>query len=162
MVKVTAEDGERQGLHHERDPGRPCLFLAPAQRAGERGRRVADPDLGAAGLLGQFSAGRPMTWTGMQARPPPTDERDWNRATRSVVPLAPSATSYKFTGTYEIQRTGGRHTVTNGTTYPVAAPGVRHEPRRQRRPFAQFLGSRRRDSTADRAGAVVERGPERG
>ena len=49
----------------------------------------------------------------------PTDELDWNRATRSVVPLAPTATSYEFTGTYDFHRTSGKHTVTNGTTYQL-------------------------------------------
>ena len=44
---------------------------------------------------------------------PPADSSDWKRATLTASPLAATATSYTFTGTYE------GHTVANGTTYQL-------------------------------------------
>ena len=44
---------------------------------------------------------------------PPANRDDWERATLEVSPLAATATSYTFTGTYE------GHTVANGTTYQL-------------------------------------------
>ena len=44
---------------------------------------------------------------------PPTVESHWNRATPVGSPLAATATSYEFTGTY------GDHTVADGTTYQL-------------------------------------------
>ena len=44
---------------------------------------------------------------------PPMDDSDWNLATPTPSPLAATATSYEFTGTY------GTHTVADGTTYQL-------------------------------------------
>ncbi len=44
---------------------------------------------------------------------PPMDDSDWNLATPTPSPLAATATSYAFTGTY------GTHTVADGTTYQL-------------------------------------------
>ena len=44
---------------------------------------------------------------------PPMDDSDWNPATPTPAPLAATATSYEFTGTY------GDHTVADGTTYQL-------------------------------------------
>ena len=116
VVKVTAEDGSvRDYTLNVTRGGR--VFSSPPRNmqvsAGDASLTLTwDPPA----YWGSFPAGGyDVDWHAGASSP--TDERDWNRATRSVVPLAPTATSYKFTGTYEIQRTGGRHTVTNGTTY---------------------------------------------
>ena len=44
---------------------------------------------------------------------PPTDPTDWKKATLTSSPLAATATSYEFTGTY------GDHTVADGNTYQL-------------------------------------------
>ena len=52
-----------------------------------------------------------MDWYAGSA--PPTDSSDWKLATAWPSPLATTATSYEFTGTY------GDHTVVDGTTYQL-------------------------------------------
>ena len=53
---------------------------------------------------------------------PPTNSNDWKYATKVGSPLAATATSYEFTGTY------GDHTVANGTTYQLRIRAVSTHP----------------------------------
>ena len=53
---------------------------------------------------------------------PPTDDLDWNRAAPTPSPLAATATSYEFTGTY------GDHMVADGTTYPLQSRALSTNP----------------------------------
>ncbi len=118
LVKVTAEDGSvRQYTMTVTRGGR--AFSSPPRNvqvsAGDGSLTLTwEPPA----YWGSFPpGGYDVDW--YAGASPPTDELDWNRATRSVVPLAPTATSYKFTGTYDFHRTSGKHTVANGTTYQL-------------------------------------------
>ena len=62
------------------------------------------------------------------ATPPDVESSDWNTATATPSPLAATATSYEFTGTYAIG--GGRpdHTVADGTTYQLRVRALSTNP----------------------------------
>ena len=118
LVRVTAEDGSvRHYTLTVTRGGR--AFSAPPRnvqvRAGNGSLTLTwEPPA----YWGSFPpGGYDVDW--YAGASPPTDELDWNRATRSVVPLATTATSYEFTGTYTVHRTNSPHTVTNGTTYQL-------------------------------------------
>ena len=118
LVKVTAEDGSVRHYTMTVTRGGRAFSSPPRNVQVSAGEGSLTLTWEPPAYWGSFPpGGYDVDW--YAGASPPTDELDWNRATRSVVPLAPTATSYEFTGTYGTHRTPGTHTVTNGTTYQL-------------------------------------------
>ena len=120
-VRVTAENGGGQTYRVTVTRGGRVIPAPPRNVQAVAGNGKLTLTWAAPVHWGSFPArGYEVDW--YAGASPPAAASDWNRATPTPSPLAATATSYDFTGTY------GDHTVANGTTYQLQIRTISTDP----------------------------------